>query len=323
MRERSGLAETVEAIRKYKRLVSDLEGARSLSREEADPELREMAKEELRALEAAKDGLEEAIKLLLVPRDPLDDKNIIVEIRAGTGGDEAALFAADLFRMYTRYAEAPRLEDRGDERERDRARRLQGDHLLRSGERGLRRHALGVRRAPRPARPGDRGQRPHPHLRRDRGGAARGGGDRDRDRRERPAHRRRCAPAAPAASASTPRTRRCASPTCRPGSSSTARTRRARSRTRPRPCASSAPGSSSSRRRSGRRARRPDRKSQIGSGDRSERIRTYNFPQNRVTDHRVELTLYKLDLVMEGELDEFVEALKLHAREDALKAERT
>lgn len=108
MRERAHLEELVAAFAEYKRLLSDLDGARAIVKDEADAELRDMAKEELKELEAAKDALEERINLLLIPRDPLDDKNTIVEIRAGTGGEEAALFAADLYRMYSRYADALR-----------------------------------------------------------------------------------------------------------------------------------------------------------------------------------------------------------------------
>ena len=118
-----------------------------------------------------------------------------------------------------------------------------------------------------------------------------------------------CAPAAPAASTSTRRIRRCASPICRPVSSSS-RPRNRSIRTAAWPCRSCAPGSTS---RSGRRAadsRAAQRKGQIGSGDRSQRIRTYNFPQGRVTDHRIGLTLHKLDAVLEGTaLDELIDAL--------------
>ena len=108
MRERAHLEELVAAFADYKKLLSDLDGARTIVKEEADPELRDMAREELKELESTKDALEERVNFLLIPRDPLDDKNTIVEIRAGTGGEEAALFAADLYRMYSRYADALR-----------------------------------------------------------------------------------------------------------------------------------------------------------------------------------------------------------------------
>ncbi len=108
MREHSRLSETMELYGAYRRVLSDLEGAKSLSKDEADPELRALAREEAHALEEKRESLEARLKDRLIPRDPLDDKNTIMEIRAGTGGDEAALFVADLYRMYSRFADARR-----------------------------------------------------------------------------------------------------------------------------------------------------------------------------------------------------------------------
>src|SRR6185369_4203802 len=103
-KERSQLEETVARWRERKRLAQDVDEHRELMREK-DPELRELAKAELPALEARLVELDATLKRLLLPKDPNDERNTVVEIRAGTGGDEASLFAADLFRMYTRYAE--------------------------------------------------------------------------------------------------------------------------------------------------------------------------------------------------------------------------
>ena len=104
-KERSALSEIIEAYHDYKRQLEQLDGAREMLDAESDLELRTMALEEVNALEASTEALRERLKLLLVPKDPRDDKNVIMEIRAGTGGDEAGLFAADLFRMYSYYAQ--------------------------------------------------------------------------------------------------------------------------------------------------------------------------------------------------------------------------
>ncbi|MEA1911389.1 MAG: PCRF domain-containing protein, partial [Spirochaetota bacterium] len=106
MQEYSHIKETTDLYSEYKIILSEIEGAKTLISEENDSEMKEMAKEELSGLEDQGEKMEKALKLLLVPRDPMDGKNIIMEIRAGTGGDEAALFAADLYRMYTKFAES-------------------------------------------------------------------------------------------------------------------------------------------------------------------------------------------------------------------------
>ena len=104
-REHSDLGPLVEAWDVYRKVVADLDSARAMIANETDPELRDLAHDEARTLEAQRLELEQGIKILLLPKDPADAKNTILEIRAGTGGDEAALFAGDLYRMYTRYAE--------------------------------------------------------------------------------------------------------------------------------------------------------------------------------------------------------------------------
>ena len=108
MKERSQLAGIMEEYAIFSRLETQIADATAMSREETDADLRDMAREELASLEKALEESEKRLTGLLIPRDPLDEKNIIMEIRAGTGGDEAALFAADLYRMYVRYAESQR-----------------------------------------------------------------------------------------------------------------------------------------------------------------------------------------------------------------------
>ena len=105
MKEHASAKEIVDSYQVYKKTVSQLEEAREMAGSESDPELKEMAKEEIKQLEEQKENQIKELRTLLIPKDPLDFKNIIMEIRAGTGGDEAALFAADLFRMYSKYAE--------------------------------------------------------------------------------------------------------------------------------------------------------------------------------------------------------------------------
>ena len=222
-------------------------------------ELRAMARDEIIRLEADETRLIEELKVLLLPRDPNDDRDVILEIRAGAGGDEAALFAAELLRMYMRYAEGHRFTpevlsvnetgidgDQGGDRPGPRRRRVQPPQV-----RG--------RRPSRPAHPGDRVERAHPHLDRDRRRDAGGRRGRGRDRRgARTCGSTSSARPARAASRSTPPTRPCASRTCRAASSSRSRTRRASTRTRPRRCPCCARACSTSRSRSSARpTRRP------------------------------------------------------------------
>lgn len=108
MKEQSDLTPIVEAYREYKKCTQDIEDSLAMLEEESDPEMKEMLKEELGAAKVRVGELEQELKILLLPKDPNDEKNVIVEIRAGAGGDEAALFAAEIYRMYVRYAERQR-----------------------------------------------------------------------------------------------------------------------------------------------------------------------------------------------------------------------
>ncbi len=177
-----------------------------------------------------RDALLAEIKVLLLPRDPNDEKNVILEIRAGTGGEEAGNFAGDLFRMYSRFAEKPGLEDGHDVAQRGRPRHPRGDRQHR-GPAGLQPPQVRERRASRAARARHRGERPHPHLHRDGGRAARSRRGRRPDRSRRTCASTPSAPAGRAGRASTPPIRRCASPTSRPAWSCRSRTRSRRSRT--------------------------------------------------------------------------------------------
>ena len=174
------------AFREYKDVVAQITATEELLK---DPDMRELAQEELRRSSARRDALLAEIKVLLVPKDPNDEKNVVLEIRAGTGGDEAALFAAELFRMYSRYRRAPGLEDRGAVDSDTGGGGLKEVIAIIEGQRRLQPAEVRERRAPRAARAGDRGERPHPHLHRHRRGAAGGRRSRHPDRRQGPAHR--------------------------------------------------------------------------------------------------------------------------------------
>ena len=262
-----------------------------------------------RAARRQRADAEDRLRLLLVPRDPADAKDAILEVKSGEGGEESALFAGDLLRMYTRYAERRgwRTEildatesDLGGYKSVTVAVKAKG--TPEPGRGAVRAAEVRGRRAPRPAGAGHRVAGPRAHLRRGRAGDARGRAGRRHDRRERPAHRRvpLLGPRRPERQHD--RLRGADHPPAHRASWSAARTRRASCRTRSRRCASCAPGCSPRPRR--RPTPRPAeaRRSQVRTVDRSERIRTYNFPENRISDHRTGYKAYNLDQVLDGDL---------------------
>ena len=267
------------------------------------------------------EALEGELQAALLPKDANDDRNVFLEIRAGTGGDESALFAADLFRMYARYAERNRWKveivsespsELGGYKEV--IARVVGD-----GAYAKLKFESGGHRVQRV--PADRGAGPHPYVRVHGRRAAGGRSDRrHRDQSRRAAHRH--VPRVRSWRAAREQDRfggahhasadRASSSNARTIDRSTATARR-RWRCSPRGC--------STGERSERQAKEAaQRKSLVGSGDRSERIRTYNFPQGRVTDHRINLTLYKLDQVMDGDLSEITQALQHEYQAEQLAA---
>ena len=320
--EHSALSELVAEYDRYRGLAAEISSNTELAETSEDRELREMAKEELRALEERRLASEQRLKSLLVPPDPLDDKNVIVEIRAGTGGEEAALFAADLFRMYSYYSDRQKWKVEimsssptgiGGFKEIISAISGKGVYARLRYESGVHR----VQRVP----VTEAGGRIHTStasvavlpeveeteieinpndLRID---VMRAGG-----------------PGGQSVNTTDSAVRITHLPTgivvhCQDEKSQHKNKAKALRILRARLY------EAEEERKHAERAQA--RKSQIGSGDRAEKIRTYNFPQNRATDHRINLTLYKLDAVVKGEIDEFVEALRLSSQESALAAEST
>ncbi|MGJ3523271.1 peptide chain release factor 1 [Nitratidesulfovibrio sp. D1] len=313
------LKEVVDVFRRYKELRQNLADNRELL-DDADPEIRSMAHEEAKALETAIPEIEQELQLLLLPRDPLDEKNTIVEIRAGTGGEEAALFAADLFRMYSRYAEmrgwkveilSANESDTGGYKEiialiagdkvYSRLKFESGTHRVQrvpATESQGRIHTSAATVAILPeAEEVDVEIRPD-DIRIDVFRASGAGGQ--HVNKTESAVRITHIPSGIVVS-------------CQDEKSQHKNKAKAM-----KVLASRLLQAEQDRQHNEVAA---DRRSQVGSGDRSERIRTYNFPQGRVTDHRINLTLYSLDRVMEGEAQTLFDALSTHAQTEALKAQ--
>lgn len=318
LKTHSDLKDIVTAYRDYKKIVKEIQEAKTLLDEEEDGEMREMAQAELDELVEKKAGLEQRLKLLLLPKDPYDEKNVILEIRAGTGGEEAALFAAVLYRMYTRYAERmgwkievlnANLTDIGGFKElicliqgRGAYSRLKfesGVHRVQripTTESGGRIHTSAATVAVLPeAEDVDLDIDPN-DLRIDVFCASGHGGQSVNTTQS--AVRITHIPTGITVSMQDEKSQH-------KNKDKAMKVLRARLFERMQEEQQQKVASS--------------RKSMVGSGDRSERIRTYNFPQNRVTDHRVGLTLHRLDGVLEGDLDEIIDTLNTADQSERLK----
>jgi peptide chain release factor 1 len=307
-KEKAAMEERVAAATEYRSLMGEIDGAREIVDGGDDQELREMAREELKGLQAKREALEEKLRLLLIPRDPNDDRNVILEIRGGAGGDEAALFATELFRMYSRYAES-------------RGWRVEVMSQNATGIGGLKEVIALIE----------------------------GNGAYSRLKFESGVHRVQRVPVTEAGgrihtstvtvavlpeaedvdvAISADEIRVDVFRSSGPGGQSVNTTDSAVRITHlPTGLVVSCQDEKSQHKNKAKalkilRSRLLDlaqaeqqdriaaeRKSMVGTGDRSERIRTYNFPQNRVTDHRIGLTLHRLEAVLAGEIDPFVDAL--------------
>ncbi len=306
-----------EKALEYKKTLQTIEESKELLKDE---ELKELAKEELKEATENLEKIENELKILLIPKDPADEKNVILEIRAGTGGEEAALFASDLFRMYTRYAEnkgfkveimEQSLSETGGIKEIIANIKGKGAYSKFKYESGTHRvqripttesqgriHTSAATVAVLPeAKDVDVEIKPE-DLRIDVFRASGHGGQHvnTTDSAVRITH----IPTNTVVS-------------CQDEKSQLKNKDKAMRILKARLY--------EFYRKQKEQERAKERKQQIGSGDRSERIRTYNFPQGRVTDHRINLTLYKLDSIMEGDLDELVDALTLEDQASKLKEE--
>ncbi len=318
MQQHSRLGQLAEAFAQYKKVLKGIEDDKELIQTESDPDLKEMAKEELAELEAEEQKLIADLKIMLVPIDPNDSKNIIMEIRAGTGGDESALFSADLFRMYSYYAEQRKWKIEilsSSEIE------LGGFKEIVFSVSGLNvyetlKYESGVHRVQRvPAT--ESGGRIHTS-------AVTVAVLPEAEETDLVINQndlkfdvfRSSGPGGQSVNTTDSAVRVTHLPTgmvviCQDEKSQIKNKQKALKVLRSRLYELEEQKKASELAAA--------RKSQVGSGDRSERIRTYNFPQNRLTDHRINLTLYKLDQVMEGTLEEVFDALKLSMSEEALQ----
>ncbi|HLY52340.1 MAG TPA: peptide chain release factor 1 [Steroidobacteraceae bacterium] len=318
--EYARLTPLAERYRAYRGLEHDLRAANEMV-QDPDPGMRALGAEELARVKSAIGAAEEELRLLLLPKDPRDERNIFLEVRAGTGGDEAAIFAGELFRMYARYAESRGLTvevlsespgEHGGYKEIISRIAGQGAFSLLKFESGTHRvqrvpateaqgrihtSAVTVAILPEADEVGEIELKPA-ELRVDTFRASGAGGQHvnKTDSAVRITH----LPSGIVVE-------------CQDERSQHKNRARALSLLKARLLAAEQAKLNS--------AQAQSRRLQIGSGDRSERIRTYNFPQGRVTDHRIELTLYKLSQVMNGELDELVQALQQEYQAELLAEE--
>lgn len=318
-REHNQLSKLVESFRDYKRVVRGIAETEELLGDKLDDEMRELAKIELSDLKSQEENLQQDLRLLLLPRDPNDDKNVILEIRAGTGGEEAALFAGDLYRMYTRYAERVGWKyeeldasptELGGYKEVVVLIRAQGAFSRLKYEAGVHR----VQRVPvteaqgriqtsaasvvvMPEAEEVDVQIDPKDLRIDTLRSSGAGGQ--HVNKTESAVRITHLPSGIMVYCQEER--------------SQIQNREKAMRYLMAKLYDLYQGQADS-------AEAEVRKSMVGSGDRSERIRTYNFPENRISDHRIKLTLYKLQQIMEGDLDDVLNALAQHDQAEKLQA---
>ncbi|MFL6229367.1 MAG: peptide chain release factor 1 [Pyrinomonadaceae bacterium] len=319
-KQHRSLGEVVEKYRELKTLKEELAGARQMFDGETDVEMREMARSEIDSLTARIERSEEELRVLLLPRDPNDEKNVILEIRAGTGGDEATLFAAEMLRMYGRYAERQRwrmeildMSESGVGGVKEAVALIEGDKVYSKlkYESGVHR----VQRVPQTEASG---------------------------RIHTSAITVAVLPEAEEVDVKINQNDLRIDTFCSsgPGGQSVNTTYSAVRITHLPSGVVVSMQDENSQIKNREKAMRvlrarlqeieeqkqhdalaSERRSQVGSGDRSEKIRTYNFKENRVSDHRIGLTIHQLDLVMEGALDEMINALVAHYQAEKLKAE--
>lgn len=317
-KEQSDIEETVQTYREYKKIKQQYEDAKAMLEEKLDPEMREMVKEEISDLQDQLEQIEEKLKILLIPKDPNDDKNVIMEIRGAAGGEEAALFAGNLFRMYSRYAEnngwkidvieaSPTglggykeiifmINGKGAY---SKLKYENGAHRVQrvpETESGGRIHTSTATVACLPEAEEVEVEINEKDIRVDTFASSGPGGQ--------------------SVNTTMSAVRLTHIPTgivvsCQDEKSQIKNKEKAMKVLRARIY--------DKYQQEARAEYDAQRKSAVGTGDRSERIRTYNYPQNRVTDHRIGLTIQKLDQVLEGKLDEIIDALVLDEQSKKLQ----
>jgi peptide chain release factor 1 len=317
IREHADISPVVAAYREYRNVDQELDDSIELLSDD-DPEIRELADEEVARLEKVKAGLTEELKILLIPKDPLDEKSVILEIRAGTGGDEAGLFAADLFKMYQRYADGRRwkvevmdhhttgvgglkeiIASVNGKGAYSRLKFESGTHRVQrvpTTETQGRIHTSAVTVAVLPEAEEIELNIDPNDLKVDvyRSSGPGGQSVNTTDSAVRITH----LPTGLVV-------------TCQDEKSQHKNKAKAMKVLRSRLFDQMV--------REQNEVRSQNRKDQVGSGDRSERIRTYNFPQGRVTDHRIGLTLYKLETILQGHVDDVIDPLITHYQSKALQ----
>jgi peptide chain release factor 1 len=317
--EQADLAEVVQTYRRYKEVRKKLEETRGMMDDGLDDELREMAEQEIAQLESSQEELYRRLKLLLLPRDPNDERDVIMEIRAGTGGEEAALFAADLYRMYSRYAEAHNWKVEllsshetgiGGFKEIICAVRGRGAYSRLKYESGVHRvqrvpvteasgriHTSTATVAVLPEMDEVEVQIDPDDLRIDVYRSAGAGGQ--NVQKNATAVRITHLPTGIVVACQDERSQY-------QNKESAMKILRARLY------------AMEEQKRLGELGEK--RRAQVGTGERSEKIRTYNFPQNRVTDHRINITSYRLESILGGNIDEFIDALATTEQAEKLQA---
>jgi len=320
MKQHRSLGEVVAKYREVKKMNEELEGAKEILAASDDAEMREFAEMEIAEIEGNLVKADEQLKFLLIPKDPNDEKNVILEIRAGTGGDEATLFAAEVLRMYARYAERQgwkmevlEMSDTGVGGIKDAYAMIEGDKVY-----SKLRYESGVHRVQRVPQTETSG-RIHtsaitvavlPEAE-------------EVDVQVDPKDLRidyfcSSGPGGQSVNTTYSAVRLTHLPT---NVVISMQDEKSQIKNREKAMRILRARLQEMEEQKVHDAQASERKSMVGSGDRSEKIRTYNFKENRVSDHRIGLTVHQLDLVMEGGLDEFIEALTTHYQTEKLKAD--
>ncbi|UCD17231.1 MAG: peptide chain release factor 1 [Candidatus Zixiibacteriota bacterium] len=317
--ERREIEEIIETGRKYRKFAEAAAAARDIIQSTRDPELLEMAREELRTATEESIRLETELNLLLTPRDPHDAKNAIVEIRAGTGGEEAAIFAADLYRMYTKYAEKKHWKIEILSTNPTGIGGLKEAVFLVNGESvyGSLKYESGVHRVQRVPVTESSGRI---HTSAASVAVLLEAEEVDMEISENDLKvdvYRSSGPGGQSVNTTDSAVRITHLPT---GTVVTCQDEKSQHKNKTKAMKVLRARLLDKAHEEQNREIARERKAMVGSGDRSAKIRTYNFPQSRVTDHRIGLTLHRLDEILEGDLDEIIETLKKHDQEIRLKA---